>query len=227
LRLNTSDGIGLGAWFVLSDAEYNFERTTAESTEASISAALRAHPTVLFFHGNAASRAVAYRVDHYKAWTSRMGANCLVIDYRGFGDSTGSPSEAGLAVDARTAWDWLLVNGARAQDVLVVGHSLGTAVASELVYRLETSGVQPKGLLLQAPFSSLPELVDTYYVFGFFPLMKPLEMLPGVKSTYGILTPGYACSRNSAAIKYFLAIQYDTQAIIAVRGLVASYDVHG
>ncbi|KAF9013358.1 hypothetical protein BDQ17DRAFT_596341 [Cyathus striatus] len=73
-----------------------------------ITFALKRYPTILFFHGNAATRAFSVRVQHYKAFSSRLHANVLAIDYRGFGESTGIPSEKGLVTDARAAWDWLI-----------------------------------------------------------------------------------------------------------------------
>ena len=63
---------------------------------------------MLFFHGNAASRATGFRVQHCSTYASRFGANVLAVDYRSFGDSTGSPSPEGLAKDARAAWDWAI-----------------------------------------------------------------------------------------------------------------------
>lgn len=65
----------------------------------------------------------------------------LAIDYRGYGDSDGSPSEAGLAKDARAAWDFVIDNGAKPEDVVIVGQSLGTGVSSKLVYELSQEGM--------------------------------------------------------------------------------------
>ena len=59
-----------------------------------------------------------------------------MIDYRGFGDSTGTPSEEGLVEDGLAAWNWLLSNGARQEDISIFGSSLGTAVGSHLTHKL-------------------------------------------------------------------------------------------
>lgn len=69
----------------------------------------------------------------------------LAVDYRGFADSSGSPSEKGLGVDARAAWDWLIDHGAgegegEGGSVIVVGHSLGTSVAAMLGESLAKDG---------------------------------------------------------------------------------------
>jgi pimeloyl-ACP methyl ester carboxylesterase len=91
---------------------------------------VKKYPTILFLHGNGATRAFGYRVQHYKALSSRLSANVLAIDYRGFADSSGYPSEAGLTIDARSAFDWLMSQGAKSDDILIVGLSLGTGVGT-------------------------------------------------------------------------------------------------
>jgi abhydrolase domain-containing protein 12 len=58
--------------------------------------------------------------------TGRLDANALFIDYRSFGDSDKvTPSEEGLNLDARAAWDWLLSKGVRPENIVLVGVSLG------------------------------------------------------------------------------------------------------
>jgi abhydrolase domain-containing protein 12 len=110
--------------------------------------ALNRYPTVLFLHGNSATRAFQPRALHYKAFASRLGTNVLAIDYRGFADSTGTPSEPGLVCDARAAWDWLIAEGAKEEDILVVGHSLGTGVASQLGAQLSREAIKCRGIVL-------------------------------------------------------------------------------
>lgn len=146
--------------------------------------ALRSRPTMLFLHGNGATRAVPGRVQYYSGFVSRLQTNVLAIDYRGFGDSQGSPSERGLATDARAAFDWLIHKGATPQNVLIVGHSLGTAVASSLAVSLSEESTRFKGLVLMSPFTSMHTLVDTYNIFGVFPVMLPLTMIPRAAGEY-------------------------------------------
>ncbi|KAL1744083.1 Alpha/Beta hydrolase protein [Schizophyllum fasciatum] len=189
LKLRTPDGESLGAWFVLADA-YHRENPWLSSErdwDKDVEAALRKYPTVLFFHGNAATRAFPARIQHYTLFSSRLAANVLAIDYRGFADSTGTPSEEGLTTDAHTAWKWLVDHGARPQDIVVVGHSLGTGVTARLGVVLEREGVKPRGLVLLSPFSSITEVVKTYSILGFIPLLKPLKFIPGAIDLVGKL----------------------------------------
>ena len=202
LYITTADNVTLGAWFVLADPLYQQLEfpPTKDAASTNIANAIREYPTILFFHGNAATRAFHVRVQQYTAFTSRLKANVFAIDYRGFGDSQGEPSEDGLAIDARAAWDWLILQGASAEDILIVGHSLGTAVSTVLAAQLSTEGIRPKGVTLMSPFSTLQGVVDNYYLFGTFPLMLPLTWIPGAADAY----------------KRFLVHEFDTMGKISV-----------
>jgi len=138
------------------------------------------HPTVLFFHGNAANRAARYRVSLYKQLSGRLGANVLAIDYRGFGDSDGTPTEAGLAKDANAAWDWLITYGATPSSILIMGHSLGTSVAALLASDLSGRGIRPRGVALVAPFTDIRSVARTHTLLGIIPLLRPMNAFPYV-----------------------------------------------
>ncbi|KAL0960865.1 hypothetical protein HGRIS_005880 [Hohenbuehelia grisea] len=213
--IQTSDNVTLGAWFVLADPYYqniyptaydngtlSYDPPSAESLlEKHIPQSLQRHPTIIWFHGNAATRAFHLRISHYQAFASRLKANVLAIDYRGYGDSGGSvvkDGEEGLAKDARAAWDWVMEmkkrgatqgteqNSHLGADVLLVGHSLGTAVAARLGSDLGKEGVQCRGVVLMSPFASIETLLEDYYLFGLVPLMKPISMIPGARSEFFI-----------------------------------------
>ena len=198
MRIHTLDNETLGAWFTFADPYYTTHRaslfvTTTTSmdpssptqinVDAHIRTALRTHPTVLFLHGNCATRVLHQRVQHYQAFVARLRANVLAPDYRGFGDSTGVPSEVGLTTDVLAAWDWLRVHGASPEDVLVVGNSLGTGAAVQFASALQelqlergTEPQSPRGVVLLAPFSSIEALLDNHYILG--PLLAPLRIFP-------------------------------------------------
>ncbi|EGO55153.1 hypothetical protein NEUTE1DRAFT_66579 [Neurospora tetrasperma FGSC 2508] len=87
---------------------------------------------VLYFHGNAGHITQSIRPRSFHALTSVSSKiHVLAIDYRGFGLSTGSPTEQGLILDARAAVDWATqVARIPPERIVLLGHSLGTAVAA-------------------------------------------------------------------------------------------------
>ncbi len=207
LYLSTPDNVTLGAWFVLSDQYHQTLRTLspttpASPTQANIKEAVRQFPTILFLHGAAATRAVAWRVATYSSFTSRLNANVFAIDYRGYGDSTGSPDQEGLVLDAYTAWTWLLEHGAKQEDILIVGHSLGTGVSAQLAKILAAEGQNPRGVVLLAPFSTLSKVVETYPVFG-VPILQPLQSFPLGISQYTMYFP-----RSSPPLRLYANQRY-------------------
>lgn len=78
----------------------------------------------------------------------------MAVDYRGFGDSEGYPTVDGVGKDARAAWDYLMTQGAKPEDVLILGHSLGTAIAGLLSADLSRDGIRPRGTVLMSVRSS-------------------------------------------------------------------------
>ncbi|GJE91930.1 alpha/beta hydrolase [Phanerochaete sordida] len=186
VHFSTPDNFTLGAWFVLADPYYQHLRATSPDTlspltESVVRDAIRAHPTILFLHGAGGTRASPWRLASYRAFNARLHANVFAVDYRGFGDSTGSPDAPGLALDAYTAWTWLGERGAAPGDVVVVGQSLGTGVAAQLMRRLAEESVVPRGVALLAPFSKMGTLIETYAILG-VPVLRPLQSFPwGVK----------------------------------------------
>jgi len=112
-ELRTADGETLHAWWVPAEA---------------------ARGTVLFFHGNAGN--ISHRLDYLQMF-HRLRYATLIVDYRGYGKSTGTPSEEGTYRDAEAAWDYLVhARLLRPQDVVIVGESLGGAVATWLAAKV-------------------------------------------------------------------------------------------
>ncbi|MEM8795537.1 MAG: alpha/beta hydrolase [Pseudomonadota bacterium] len=107
-------------------------------------------PTILFFHGNGGE--MAHRADRFAAYRS-AGFGVAFLSWRGYGGSTGAPSEGGLLIDARTAFEWLITQGNPAKDIAVVGESLGTGLAVRI------AADNPVGaLVLGAPFTATVDI---------------------------------------------------------------------
>jgi len=112
--------------------------------------------TLLFLHGNAGN--ISHRGDSIAIF-HRLGLSILIIDYRGYGRSSGHPSEAGLYLDALAAWDHLVDDrGLAPAEIIVFGRSLGASVAADLASR-----VQPAGVILESGFSSARDMASHLY----------------------------------------------------------------
>lgn len=138
LKLNSEDGTALEAWLV----------PYAEDA-----------PWLLYLHGNASN--ISQNLKFPMLLRERLGVNVLMAEYRGFYKSEGMPSEEGLYQDARTYYNYLINSGVTAENLLIWGFSLGSGVALELA----TSHVAA-GLVLQAPYASIPDAAAWRYNAG-------------------------------------------------------------
>ncbi|RKP12726.1 Alpha/Beta hydrolase protein [Piptocephalis cylindrospora] len=188
LELVTMDDVRLRAFLFLPLDLYHHEVDTPNPEpegKALLDRALAERETVIYLHGNAGNMALGPRMHTCRRISEYMGMNALILDYRGFGGSEGTPSEEGLIQDARSAWDWLRGHGVPAQRITLLGHSLGTGVATRLTHSLQQEGgvsAGPRALLLKSPYTSLPEVVTDFRFFRFLPLFGPLRYLPGINS---------------------------------------------
>lgn len=111
--------------------------------------------TVLFLHGNGGE--IADRADRFAFYRSR-GLGVAFLSWRGYGGSTGSPSEAGLLLDARTAYDHLRAQGIAPDRIVLVGESLGTGIAVQLAAAHPVAA-----LVLEAPYSAAVDIARAVY----------------------------------------------------------------
>lgn len=117
-----------------------------------------AEATLLFFHGNAGN--ISHRLDSISIFYD-LGLSVFIIDYRGYGNSDGRPSEDGTYRDAMAAWDYLVGERRRRPDeIIVFGRSLGGAVAASLA-----ATVTPAAVILESTFTSMKELGKHHYPF--------------------------------------------------------------
>lgn len=191
MRLTTDDGVSIGAWHILPDAYHRSLQssplTSTALSQSQYDEALQRYPTIIYLHGNAANRAAPFRTASYAQFTSRLQANVIAIDYRGFGDSDGVPSEHGLTLDAKAAWDFVQLkktaDKGRDSDppgagVIFAAQSLGTGVGSRVARLLVEAGTPPQALVLIAPYRSLRKLFSQYRIAGLIPILAPALYIP-------------------------------------------------
>jgi fermentation-respiration switch protein FrsA (DUF1100 family) len=116
----------------------------------------QARATLLFCHGNAGN--IGHRLDSIEIF-AELGLDVLIFDYRGYGRSSGTPSEQGSYRDADAAWRWLIrERGIAPASIVLFGRSLGAAVAVELATR-----VRAAGLIVESAFTSVPDRGSELY----------------------------------------------------------------
>lgn len=137
IQLKTADGIGLHGWYI---------------------PAPQPRGTVLFLHGNAGN--ISHRLDSVQMF-HRLGYSTLIFDYRGYGNSGGTPSEQGTYRDAEAAWRYLTEQRHTPScRIVLFGESLGGAVAAWLAARQ-----RPAALVIASGFTSVPDLAQQLYPY--------------------------------------------------------------
>lgn len=141
-RMEASDGTALAGWWV--------------------PAGPRA-PSLLFLHGNAGN--ISHRLEHLRR-LHQAGLSVHIVDYRGYGLSQGHPSEEGIFLDARAAWEDLTGDlGRDPATVLIYGESIGSAPALRLAVELGSGPGSPAGLVLEGAFTSALEMARRSFPF--------------------------------------------------------------
>lgn len=134
VTLETSDGVRVHGWFVPGPSQR----------------------VLLYFHGNAGN--ISHRLHTIRLFHG-LSLSVFIIDYRGYGQSTGKPTEDGLYRDAEAAWRYLTgERGIAPDDIIVFGRSLGGSVAAWLAVQ-ETPGA----LIVDSAFTSVPDVGQEVY----------------------------------------------------------------
>ena len=179
VELVTEDNIKLHGWFIPANKDLVIQKQA----------------TVLFFHGNAGN--ISHRMDSIRQF-HKMGLNVFIIDYRGYGQSTGKTTEAGTYKDAESAWHYLTVTRSiKENEIIIFGRSLGGSIGAWLATRHT-----PVALIIESSFSSALSMGQRFYPY------LPLRLL----SRYRYDTKEYikkthcpvlvAHSRNDEIIPY-------------------------
>lgn len=122
-RLNTPDREKLHVYLMLQKGSGSDDEDVAKQ-----------RPTILMFHANAGN--MGHRLPLAVVFYRRLGCNVVMLSYRGYGLSSGEPSEAGLRIDAQTMLDWVRAHPTLSKTkVIVYGQSIGGAVSIDLAER--------------------------------------------------------------------------------------------
>ena len=194
--LQTPDGEKLHAWHILPLALYHRHEqallqepggAASNITSRKSFELLRDDPRallVLYLHGAAGTLGSGWRPPSYRALYAGAPdrVHTIAIDYRGFGQSTGTPSEKGLLTDALTLADWAMnVAGIPPSRIVLFGQSIGTAVSLSLAHHLAIVAQKPvffAGIVLVAPFTNATSLSATYRLAGTVPILSPIASSP-------------------------------------------------
>ena len=193
--INTPDGEALHAWHILPLGVYQRHQTDVEAetpglvsdfTSRHAFQLLKQDPearVVIYLHGTAGCVASGWRPHSYRnlyaAATDKI--HVLAFDYRGYGLSTGTPSEEGLLQDAISVVDWVTKTaGVPPNRIVLFGQSLGTAVGMSLLehFSIRHPQIRFSGSVFVASFSDVATLTSTYRINGVIPILSPLASIP-------------------------------------------------
>ena len=136
LTITTEDGVTLHGWWIAGSGER----------------------VLIWYHGNAGN--IADRLPNARWFVEQLGVSVVLVDYRGYGRSAGTPDEAGVYRDGLAIYDAAVARGVAARDIVLFGRSLGGAVATEVALR------RPAGaLVLEAAFRSARAMARVHYWF--------------------------------------------------------------
>ena len=136
LAIRTPDGVLLHGWWIEGPGDR----------------------VLIWYHGNAGN--IGHRLHNARWFVDRLGVSVVLVDYRGYGRSGGSPDEAGVYADGLAVYDTVAAREVRPERVVLFGRSLGGAVALEVALR------RPAGAIaLESVFRSVRALAREHYPF--------------------------------------------------------------
>jgi len=172
LTLVTRDRVKIKCYLLVQRKELNTTtKTTFESlqeVEEPPEKFATTRPTVIMFHGNGGN--IGHRIPLAKVFYVKMRCNVMMVSYRGYGLSEGSPSEEGFQIDAQTVLDYLLNHKVLAKTpIILYGQSIGGALSIDLASKNPGA---IRALILENTFMTLPSLIPSA-----LPFLSPFAFL--------------------------------------------------
>ncbi len=135
--LTTADNMTIHSWYIPSEKNMG---------------------VILFCHGNGGN--LSHRLDTIRIF-HELGFNFFIFDYRGYGQSTGKPSEEGTYLDSESAVDYLINElKFKPEEIIIMGRSLGGPIAARLAGKYNV-----RALILESTFTSVPDLGRDFYPY--------------------------------------------------------------
>ncbi|XP_018934881.1 lysophosphatidylserine lipase ABHD12-like [Cyprinus carpio] len=200
IYLKPEEGVKVGVWHTVP--EHRWKEAQGKDLDWYEKALGDGSPIFIYLHGNKGNRSALHRIGIANV-LSAVGIHVLALDYRGFGDSTGEPTEAGLCTDVLYLYHWVKARSGNSL-VCVWGHSLGSGVATTTAVKLLEQGKQFDGIILEGAFlnarmetNKLTEHPFTWFYWKFpyiqYFLFNPLKNkdlnLPNHENLQKIRTP--------------------------------------
>ncbi|XP_056401174.1 lysophosphatidylserine lipase ABHD12-like [Hyla sarda] len=167
--LTTEEGVSVGIWHTVpvsrdKDAKGKDQRWYERALSDD-------NPVIIYLHGNGGTRAVDHRLQLMKV-LSKAGFHVLSLDYRGYADSTGVPTEEGVTTDSVFLYEWVKARS-HGNPVCLWGHSLGTGIATNAARKLQEKGNPADCVILEAPYTNIRD-AGAFHPFG-----KIYHIFPG------------------------------------------------
>lgn len=187
------DGIELGVWHILpASSVHGYRQNNVASEDEITSHLVHAKKVIIYHHGNGMSRATGENGQRPALYRllSKEGFHVIAFDYRGYGDSTGWPSESGLVNDSIAVYSWVKSRVSPDTKITFWGHSLGSSIAT-LATKHIFDGCQaaddsmttchgPDILILEGPFTNVRKGADDSNISWLFSFIYPRFLLQWV-----------------------------------------------
>ena len=174
IKLSTKDNETINSWFIPHK---------------------NSRATLLFLHGNGGN--LSTRLDSIKIF-HQLGLSVFIIDYRGYGESSGSPSEEGTYIDAETALIFLKdIKNLAEDEIIIYGRSLGGAVAIWLANKYKSLG-----LIVESSFTSIIDMGK--YKYPYLPIKYLANIhYPSIEIISNVNTPSlFIHSKHDEIVPY-------------------------
>lgn len=168
--MNVEADVKIGIWhFIPPPLVYNWKEDSKRNVKEHFESYFKLHderPIVIYSHGNDGDRSAGHRTGLCNN-LANLGYHVFIIDYRGFGDSSGWPSEQGIINDVMVLYNFLKSFQNKAK-IFLWGHSLGTGVSIHTAKILSEFKSPPNGIILEAAYKNISQAAKDYIIAPLF-----------------------------------------------------------